>query len=125
MNELDKKIREALRQEDAELFEAFSEEPSLFEMAMQLFRGRNRWITVLVIVWTLVFMVLSVVSAVKFFQADGNRDQLMWAVVFAICMATVAMIKLWSWMEINRNFVTREIKRVELQIAVLAGRIKD
>ena len=35
------------------------------------------------------------------------------------------MMKIWGWMEISKNFVTREIKRVELQIARLASRIKD
>lgn len=125
MNELDKKIREALRQEDAELFEDFSEEPSMFEMAVEIFRGRNRWITVLVMVWTLAFMVVGIVAAIKFFQAETTRDMLLWAGSCMICLGAVAMMKLWSWMEISRNFVIREIKRVELQIAVLAGRIKD
>ena len=125
MNDLDRKIRESLRAEDAELFEEFGEEPSLFEMAMELFRGRNRWLMALTMFWTLVFMVLSVFSAIEFFQAETTRDLLMWAVAFVFCMMAVAMMKIWAWMEINRNFITREIKRVELQIARLAARIKD
>ncbi|MFQ5490304.1 MAG: DUF6768 family protein [Phycisphaerae bacterium] len=124
MNELDKRIREALREEDAELFEEFGEEPSLFEMSMQIFRGRNRWLTLLAMVWTLVFIGLGIWSAVKFFGAQDTRDMLKWAGACAFCMAAVAMIKLWSWLEINRNFIMREIKRIELQIAILAGRMK-
>ena len=46
MNELDKKIKEALRKEDAELFDEIGDEPSLFEMCMESFRGRNRWMAV-------------------------------------------------------------------------------
>ena len=125
MNDLDRKIRESPRAEDAELFEEFGEEPSLFEMAMELFRGRNRWLIVLTMFWTLVFIALSVFTAIKFFQAETTRDLLMWAVAFVISVMAVSMMKIWSWMEINRNFVTREIKRVELQIARLAARIKD
>ena len=124
MNDLDKKIRETLRKEDAELFEEFGAEPSLFEMAMEVFRGRNRWLTMLTAFWGLVFMVLGVLAAIKFFQTEATRDMLMWAAAFVFCMGAVSMMKLWHWMEINRNFVTREIKRVELQIARLAGRIK-
>lgn len=125
MNDLDRKIREALRKEDAELFEELGDEPSLFDMAMEIFRGRNRWLTLLTAFWGVVFMVLGVLSAFRFFNAEETRDMLMWAVAFVFCMGAVSMMKIWSWMEINRNFVTREIKRVELQIARLAGRIKD
>lgn len=29
------------------------------------------------------------------------------------------MLKLWAWMQMNKNCVTREIKRLELQIVAL------
>jgi hypothetical protein len=35
------------------------------------------------------------------------------------------MLKVMYWMELNKNAVTREIKRLELQIARLANRMKD
>ncbi len=125
MNDLDKKIREALHREDAELFEGVGDEPSMFEMAMEIFRGRNRWLAVFGALFTLVFMVLGVLSAIQFFQAQTTRDMLMWAGVCFLCLGAFAMMKIWAWLEISKNFVTREIKRVELQIARLAGRIKD
>ncbi|MEE8169622.1 MAG: DUF6768 family protein [Phycisphaerae bacterium] len=40
-------------------------------------------------------------------------------------MSAVAMLKIWYWMEMQRIVVMREIKRVELQIARLAARIRD
>ena len=41
MSELDKKIREALRKEDAELFDEFGGEPGVFEMLRRRFRART------------------------------------------------------------------------------------
>jgi|GEM_PF-3584282 len=35
----------------------------------------------------------------------------------------IGLIKIWYWMELNRNTVLREIKRLELQVAHLAGRV--
>jgi len=35
------------------------------------------------------------------------------------------MMKTWYFMELNKNAVTREIKRLEWQIARLASRIKE
>ena len=125
MNELDKKIQEALRAEDAELFKDFAEEPSVFEMLMETCRGRHRWLNILGAFWTLVFLVLGVVAAVKFFSAEGTRDIVMWAAACIVCVSAVSMLKIWYFLEINKNATTREIKRLELQIARLAARIKD
>ena len=125
MNELDKKIREALRKEDAELFEDFGEEPSVFEMLIETCRGRHRWLNILGAFWTLVFLVLGILAAVKFFSAEATRDIVMWAAACILCMSAVSMLKIWYFLEMQRNAITREIKRLELQIARLAGRIKD
>ena len=125
MNELDRKIREALRKEDAELLEEFGDEPSMFELARETFRGRYRRFVYLGVFWGLVFMILAVVSAVRFFHAQETRDMLMWATACVVCLSAVSMMKVWFWMEMNKNALTREIKRLELQIARLAGRLKD
>ena len=125
MNELDKKIQEDLRKEDAELTEDFGSEPSIFEMLMETFRGRHRWLVFLTMFWTIVFMVLAVLSVIRFFRADETRDLLLWAAASAFFLSGVSMMKVWYWMEINKNAITREIKRLELQIVRLAGRIKE
>lgn len=125
MNELDKKIQEALRKEDAELFEDFQGEQSLFEMMGDTFRGRHRWLVALMAFWSLVFFVLAILTAVKFFSAEATRDIVMWAAACILCMSAVSMLKLWYFLEMNKNCLTREIKRLELQIARLSGRIKD
>ena len=125
MSDLDDKIREALRKEDAELLEDFDDEPSVFEMLMETFRGRHRWLVFLTFFWTLVFMTLGVLSVIRFFRAEELRDMVMWAAASAFFLSGVSMMKVWYWMELNKNALTREIKRLELQIAHLAGRIKD
>ena len=45
--------------------------------------------------------------------------------VCIVCFSAIAGMKVWYWLELNKNAVTREIKRLELQIARLASRIKD
>ena len=125
MNELDKKIQEALRKEDAELFEEIGGEPSMYELIMETFRGRSRWLTLLGVFGSIAFMVLGVLAAIKFFHAEATHDIVMWAGACIVCMSAVSMMKVWYWMELNKNALTREIKRLELQIARLASRIKD
>jgi hypothetical protein len=74
---------------------------------------------------TLAFLVLGVLSAVAFFRAEEMRDLVTWAAACVICMSAVAMLKVWYWLELHRIVVMREIKRVELQIARLAARMRD
>lgn len=124
MKDLDRKIREAIRAEDADLLEGIDDEPSIFEMLMETMCGRNRWLNVLGGVLTLAFLALAVVCAVKFFGAEQDRDMLMWAAGFIVCIAVVGMLKMWYWMEMQKNALVREIKRLELQIARLAGKVR-
>lgn len=123
MKELDKKIAEALRTEDAELFADMDEEPGVIEMLVETFRGKRRWLNLLGAVWTLIFLGLGVAAAVAFFRADATRELVLWASTCILCVSAVAMLKVWYWMEMQRIAVVREIKRVELQIARLASRL--
>ena len=68
-------------------------------------------------------MTLGVLSVIRFFRAEEFRDMVMWAAASAFFLSGVSMMKVWYWMELNKNSVTREIKRLELQIARLAGRL--
>ncbi len=124
MSELDDRIREALRKEDAELFEEFGAEPSMYEMVMETFRGKYRWMAFVAVFYTIVFIVLFILAGIRFFNAETTKDMLMWAAACMVCWTAVFMMKVWYWMELNKNSLTREIKRLELQIARLAGRLK-
>ncbi len=123
MNKLDQQIREALRKEDAELFDELTGEQSLPQMIADSFRGRNWWLMCIIYIWTAVIFAGSIYCAVQFFTVDDIRQQLWWGAGVLLTMNAVGMLKMWTWMEMQKNSVTREVKRVELQIAKLAQRI--
>ena len=123
MKEIDRKIREALQAQDAELFDEIGGEPAVHEMVIDSFRGRLRWLVVLAAVWGAVILALAVVCAVQFFRADTVREMLAWATGCVLCVVYVMAMKVWYWMELNKNAVTREVKRLELEIARLAARL--
>jgi hypothetical protein len=125
MSDLDDQIRQALQAEDAELFAEFGGEQTLLQVVSDTFKGRRRWLVALNAFWILVFFILGIVTAVKFFRADETRDIVMWAGACILCVSAVSMMKTWYFMEMNKNQLTREIKRVELQIARLARRIRE
>ena len=45
---------------------------------------------------------------------------MMWGAGAGLAVAGLALIKVWFWMEIQKNAIVRELKRVELQVANLA-----
>ena len=120
---IDDKIREALRKEDAELLENYRGEAPFHEMLLDSFRGRNRFLNVMAFVATLIFMALLIASGYQFFQTDSTRAMIGWAAGFVTCAVTTGMLKIWFWLELNKNSVTREIKRLELQIANLSRQV--
>jgi hypothetical protein len=119
MSNIDEKIRAALRAEGADA--DADAEPQLRELIGDLFRGRLRWLNAFGYLIGVVFFVLSIVSIVRFLQAEDVRSMLMWAVAFTFCMMSVGMLKLWFWMELQKNTILREVKRIELQIARVLG----
>lgn len=125
MTNIDDTIRDALRAEDRELFEEFGGEQSLFDMVVESFRGRNLWIKVGMFFNILVFTVLAVVTAIQFFGAETTRGMIGWSTGFLFCCLGTMMMKLWWWAQMDKNSLTREIKRLELQIARLAARMKE
>jgi hypothetical protein len=123
MNELDRKIREALPPHEAEQLGPL-DEPSVWEQVKQLFQGRLWWVSLLLAVGAGVVSIFMVVSAVYFFQAEGVREMLAWAGGFGLSLIVVSFCRLWFWLMLHRNAVVREVKRVELQVARLSGRLR-
>jgi len=123
MKEMEKKLAEALRVDDDALFGMEAEEQSLFGNMADTFRGKRRWLVVMVWFWAFVAAVLMFVGAYMFFKAETESAKMAWGFGSVFGMMMNGMLKMWYWMEMNRASILREIKRVELQIARLAERI--
>ena len=123
MTEFDDKIRQALRTESDNVWKDV-EEQGLFEQALGVMRGKHKFLTVIANAVMVLFFAMTVYSAIRFFGAETTRTQIAWSVGFLTSNMVVAMMKLWFWMQMDKNTVIREVKRLELQVATLAGIIK-
>ncbi len=122
---IDDQIKQALAVEDAEVYAQFAEEPSLLAQGLELLHTRNRWFNAMIIVVMMIFLGIGVYSLWMFATAEGTKALIGWAMTFGFCMAVVGMLKLWAWMEIEKNSTIREIKRLELQVARLTQRLDE
>ena len=122
MGEINDKMRQALSH-NGDLDYDPTREETLFGMIAESFKGKMRWMVLLVWVYGLVFTALAVFAAVSFFLADSVKMWIFYAALFLMTCNFIVVVKLWYWMLLNKNSVTREIKRLELQIAKLTQRL--
>lgn len=124
MNTFDDDLRNAIHGgADDPLLRSAGDE-GLIQQITATFRGRmRRWI---LMTWAATFFWVGVAvwAAAAFFRAHETRDWIMYTGIFLLAAMATAMLKMWYWMEMNRSTHTREIKRVELQLARLAEKAK-
>ncbi|RME32135.1 MAG: hypothetical protein D6800_00110 [Candidatus Zixiibacteriota bacterium] len=124
MKDIDRMIREALQDEDAELMETLSGQQPIHEAITDLFRFRPRWLLFTSMLVTLAAIAVAVYAAYRFYAAPHIREMLLWGALFFVCVLGVHAMKVWSWLEMSKNATTREIKRLELQVARLASLVR-
>ena len=117
MDELDAKIREALAQEDNALEEATRTEAGAWELFFSTMKGRNRFLGWLVSFWVFVFTISIFYCIYRYFQTDEIRPTITWGLGVVLSGMIVMSFKIWVWLEMQKNSVLREVKRVELQLA--------
>ena len=120
--ELDDKLRAALDAEDEELFDELAE-LSMPQAVLDSFQQQSRGLVVLTFVSLTVCFVLAIVCGVMFVNAPSVPEMMRWGMGFLFFLLAVIAMKIWYWMELNKNAIRREMKRVELQLAALATRL--
>mgnify|MGYP000244660364 CR=1 FL=1 len=120
--DIDKLIKETLTQEEAKFYDEL-EEQNVFEMVGGLFQGKNKWIMILMNFMTLVFFGLFVYSVVQFFNATETKELLKWGIGGLVFLFGVSMLKVFAWMQMDKNAIIREVKRLELQVSSLSSKI--
>ncbi len=100
-------------------------EPSATQQIVSLFKGRWRFLNAVTVGFMLALFVLTLFCAAEFLRADSVPEMLRWGAAGFLCWFGVAYLKLWTALELERHAVTREVKRLELQIAHLAVEVRS
>jgi len=120
MEDIDKLIKETLTQEEAKFYDELDEQ-NVIGMLLGLFKGKNAWLLVIMNIMTLVFFVLFIYCIVQFFQTDVTNELIKWGSGGMLSIFAVSMLKVFAWMQMDKNALMREMKRLELQISSLAS----
>ena len=125
MDNLDKQIHDALNPNDRTMLGNPEDGMRIDQLMRAAFKSRNKFITTIAMIYSLIFFGLSIWCAIRFFNSTETKALLTWGFAFSFCMLAVAMLKMWFWMEMQRIAVTREVKRVELLTAKLLERLSN
>jgi heme/copper-type cytochrome/quinol oxidase subunit 4 len=81
---------------------------------------------IIVGIFTFVLTVVMFWSGYQFFFVEGTQMHKMhWAVVFLFSTMLQIALKMWTFMEMNRQSVLRESKRVELVVEKLVAKLEQ
>ena len=124
MNDIDRAIRDSLSAADTELFDRLGADQALHRHVLATFQGRFRWFNAAG--WIAGFVLFGVGSllAWRFVQATEVGEMLRWLAASTLAFAGLALVKIWFWLEIQKNAVVCELKRLEVQVASLAAQLR-
>ncbi|WP_418604501.1 DUF6768 family protein [Hwangdonia sp.] len=123
MEDIDKLIKETLTQEEAKFYDDLDEQ-NTWQMVGGLFKGKNKWLLVMMNIMTLVFFGLFIYCLVQFFNTETTKDLLKWGLGSIVFLLGVSMLKVFAWMQMDKNAILREMKRLELQVSSLYHKMK-
>ena len=124
MSDLDQAIRQSLSVEDAELLHRLGADQSFHRQVLATFEGRLRWFNALGSIVAVVLFGVALVTAFRFVNAQELDDMLRWGAASALAFAGISLIKVWFWLELQKNAIVREVKRLEVQVASLAAQLR-
>ncbi len=122
--DIDKLIKETLTQEEARFYDEL-EEQGLWGMIGSIFQGKLGWLVILMNIINLIVFGILIYCVIQFFNVTETNELIKWALGIVICLNFNTMIKLYAWMQMDKNAILREMKRLELQVSSLSGKMSE
>ena len=119
MEDIDKLIKETLTEEEAKFYDELDEQ-NVFQMLGGLFKGKNSWLLIIMNIITAIAFGLLIYCLIQTFDVEETNDLILWVAGVFFCFMMISMLKIFAWMQIHRNALTREIKRLEIQVSSLS-----
>jgi len=120
---IDDRIKRELEAEAEEIDQILNEKGSLLDVVSGSFRyGLTRWIAV-AYVCAFVVSGLMIWAGYEFYVAETVDARIFSGVWLIVTLAVQIALKQWTWMEVNRTSLLREIKRLEVSVVKLSSKI--
>jgi hypothetical protein len=121
---IDNLIKETLTEEEAKFYDDLDEQ-GLWGMIAGIFKGKLGWLVVIMNIVNLIAFGVLIYCFIQFFNVTETNELMKWGLGIVICMVFNVMIKLYAWMQMDKNAILREMKRLELQVSALSGKMSE
>ena len=119
--DIDQIIKDTLTQEEAKFYDEL-DELNLFSKIWGTFKSKGGWLLVIMNIISELALVFFIYCIVQFFNTNSTKELIHWAAGGLFSALFISMIKIYFWQLMHRNDLLRELKRIELQVAALAGK---
>lgn len=121
---LDENIRDALKSHSDHVIDNSElHDDSATEDLIALYHSQYRNL----FIWATIKWAFSIVTAVfclyQFFQQESMMGLIAYATLFICCALAICTIYILLWTSMNKNTINRDLKRLELQTALLTKQI--
>jgi hypothetical protein len=120
MTDIDDAIRAGLDADDRAFLASLDDERGLFRQLGDSLGGPLGGWAKVVFAMTFVMGIVLLVSVWQLLTVDTTRDQILWATAAMALIMSTGFLKDWLFSRMNMFTVLREVKRLQLQVAMLA-----
>ena len=121
MTSIDDTIRRALSADDLRAYEELSRAETPLQATITAFRTQHAAFSVAGFLAGTALLALAAYAVWRAAEATEVKAMLGWGGVAAFGFFFMGLLKVWFWMEMQKNSVVREVKRLELQVASLVA----
>ncbi len=122
IEKIDEIIKEALTQEEARFYDEL-EEQNLYQMLGGIFKGKLGWLVVIMNIVIVIFFGLFVYCIIQFFETNNTNELIKWGLGSVVFLIGISMLKIFAWMQMDKNSIIRELKRLEFQVSILSSKL--
>ncbi|MBT8183776.1 MAG: hypothetical protein KJN76_02965 [Eudoraea sp.] len=120
---IDELIKETLSEEEAKFYDEL-EEQNIFGKMGEVYKGKFGWLAVIMNIITFIAFVLFIYCIIQFLNTQETNELIKWASAAFLCAIIMGMLKLFVWLQMDKNDILRELKRLELQLATLMSKLE-
>jgi hypothetical protein len=122
MTDIDDAIRAGLDADDRAFLASLDDERGLFRQLGDSLGGPLGGWAKAVFAMSFVLGIVLLVSVWELLTADTTRDQILWATAAMALVMSTGFLKDWMFSRMNMFAVLREVKRLQLQVAMLEAK---
>ena len=120
MTSIDEKIKQALSEEYNQIIKENDKiDANPFRQMGVGFNSKMRWTYMLVMLFSVLFAILTAYSIYNFYHETEIKSLIGWATAIILFAMGTQISKMWYLSELGRNRIIREVKLLELQLAQL------